>query len=93
VVNDELNSLGVSTVLRILLGRLIAIGRQEGVRRIYGSVLADNRAMLEGYARLGCELGLPEDGIVVASFSSIGCLTVFGGFTQKAVKHVAFTGV
>jgi acetyltransferase len=50
-----------------LLRSLIAIGRREGLRRIHGSVLADNRAMLDVCARLGFEFGFPEDGVIEAS--------------------------
>ena len=66
IVADAWQELGIGAAL---LGKLIAIGRQEGVRRIYGSVLADNRAMLDVCARLGFELGFPEDGVIEASFS------------------------
>jgi acetyltransferase len=65
IVADAWQDLGLGAAL---LGRLIDIGRQEGLRRIYGSVLADNRPMLDVCARLGFELGFPEDGVIEASF-------------------------
>jgi acetyltransferase len=64
IVADAWQELGIGAAL---LGSLIAIGRQEAVRRIYGSVLADNRPMLEVCARLGFEFGFPEDGVIEAS--------------------------
>jgi acetyltransferase len=50
-----------------LMRSLIAIGRRGGLQRIHGSVLADNRAMLEVCAGLGFEFGFPEDGVIEAS--------------------------
>jgi acetyltransferase len=64
IVADAWQELGIGAAL---LGSLIAIARQEGVGRIYGSVLADNRPMLDVCARLGFEFGFPEDGVIEAS--------------------------
>ena len=64
IVADAWQELGIGAAL---LGSLIAIGRQEGVGRIYGSVLAENRPMLDVCARLGFEFGFPEDGVIEAS--------------------------
>jgi acetyltransferase len=64
IVADAWQELGIGAAL---LGSLIAIGRKEGVGRICGSVLADNRPMLEVCARLGFDFGFPEDGVIEAS--------------------------
>jgi acetyltransferase len=64
IVADAWQELGIGAAL---LGSLIAIGRQEGMGQIYGSILADNRPMLDVCARLGFELGFPEDGVIEAS--------------------------
>jgi acetyltransferase len=50
-----------------LLRRLIAIGRQEGVKRICGSILVDNRPMLDVCTRLGFKFESPRDGVIEAS--------------------------
>jgi RimJ/RimL family protein N-acetyltransferase len=64
IVADAWQELGIGAAL---LGRLIGIGRKEGVERIYGSILADNRPMLDVCGRLGFEFGFPEDGVIEAS--------------------------
>jgi acetyltransferase len=50
-----------------LLGCLIKIGREQGLKRIYGSILADNQRMLDVCARLGFEFGFPGDGVIETS--------------------------
>ncbi len=64
VVADTWQHRGIGTAL---LSSLIAIGRREGVERIYGSVLADNQPMLKACARLGFGIGFPEGGVIEAS--------------------------
>jgi acetyltransferase len=64
IVADGWQDRGVGAAL---LRSLIEIGREEGVRRIFGSVLADNQAMLDVCARLGFQFGFPEDGVIEAS--------------------------
>jgi acetyltransferase len=64
IVTDAWQGQGLGAAL---MRSLIAIGRRGGLRRIHGSVLADNRAMLEVCAELGFEFGFPEDGVIEAS--------------------------
>jgi acetyltransferase len=49
-----------------LLSRLVEIARQEGLGRIYADVLEANVRMQRLCARLGFELGVPEEGVVRA---------------------------
>jgi len=49
-----------------LLSRLIEVARQEGIGRIYADVLESNVRMQRLCARLGFEIGAPEDGVVRA---------------------------
>lgn len=53
VVNDELQGHGVGSEL---LKRLVDVGRAEGLHRITGTVLADNRSMLHVCQKLGFKL-------------------------------------
>jgi acetyltransferase len=62
LVSDAYQGGGLGTEL---LRRLLDIGRQEGVKRIYGSILNDNLNMLRVTERLGFKLdGLPKDGVM-----------------------------
>jgi len=64
IVADAWQNHGIGAAL---LRKLIAIGPQVGMRRIFGSVLADNQPMLDICAPLGFEFGFPEDGVIEAS--------------------------
>lgn len=55
-----------------LLRSLIGIGKREGVARIYGSILAENRSMIEVAERLGFAMAFPEDGVIEASLDLTG---------------------
>jgi acetyltransferase len=62
LVSDAYQRGGLGTEL---LRRLLDIGRQEGVKRIYGSILNDNPNMLRVTERLGFKLeGMPKDGVM-----------------------------
>ena len=62
LVSDAYQGGGLGTEL---LRRLLDIGRQEGVKRIFGSILNDNLNMLRVTERLGFKLdGLPKDGVM-----------------------------
>jgi acetyltransferase len=62
LVSDVYQGSGLGTEL---LRRLLDIGRQEGVKRIFGSILNDNVNMLRVTERLGFKLeGLPKDGVM-----------------------------
>ena len=49
---------------RKLMEKLIKIGRDKGLREIYGEVLEDNEKMLSLCANLGFALGFPVNGAV-----------------------------
>jgi acetyltransferase len=62
VVGDPWQRQGLG---RHLLGRLIAIARERGVKRLVGQVLAENGPMLELTRRLGFTPGPTDDGKVI----------------------------
>jgi len=62
VVADAWQGRGIG---RRLMEKLIAVARERGLKRIYGEVLATNRAMLELARKLGFEIGRhPDDATV-----------------------------
>ncbi len=62
LVSDVYQGSGLGTEM---LRRLLDIGRLEGVKRIFGSILNDNVNMLRVTERLGFKLeGLPKDGVM-----------------------------
>jgi acetyltransferase len=62
LVSDAYQGGGLGTEM---LKRLLEIGRQEGVKRIFGSILNDNVNMLRVTERLGFKLeGMPKDGVM-----------------------------
>jgi acetyltransferase len=62
LVSDAYQRGGLGTEL---LRRLLDIGRQEGIKRIFGSILGDNMNMFRVTERLGFKLeGLPKDGVM-----------------------------
>ncbi len=62
LVTDAQQGKGLGTEL---LRRLLDVGRQEGIRRIFGSILNDNTDMLRVTERLGFKLeGMPKDGVM-----------------------------
>jgi acetyltransferase len=58
VVADAWQGRGIG---RRLLGKLIEVARERGLRRLYGEILATNRPMLELVRKLGFKLGRHED--------------------------------
>ena len=61
VVRDDYQSIGLGTAV---FGRLLELARARGVRRLTGSVLADNRRMLQLLRNHGISAGQPDGGIV-----------------------------
>ena len=62
LVADEYQRSGYGTEM---LNRLVQIGRDEGVRRIFGTILTDNSDMLRVCERVGFKLqGVPKDGMM-----------------------------
>jgi acetyltransferase len=62
LVQDQYQGQGVGSEL---LRRLLDVGRREGVKRIFGSILNDNINMLRVTERLGFKLeGEPNDGVM-----------------------------
>jgi acetyltransferase len=60
IVTDEYQGMGLGTEL---LQKLVDIGRQEGLDRIYGNILRANIDMRRVAERLGFEVeGQPQDG-------------------------------
>jgi acetyltransferase len=67
LVSDAWHERGLGSEL---LRRLLALGRDEGIRRIFGDVLAENRGMLEICGALGFETRYsPSDHIVKATIT------------------------
>jgi len=65
LVADAWQTHGLGT---ILLQTLVDIARKEGLRRVSGMILSENRAMQEICRELGFQLGYsPEEGLVEAS--------------------------
>jgi acetyltransferase len=65
LVSDPWHEHGLGTEL---LRRLISLARNEGIRRVFGEILGENRAMQEICRQLGFELRYSiEDGAVEAS--------------------------
>ncbi len=58
LIRDDLQGLGLGTEL---LGRLIAVGRSEGLRRIVADILVQNRAMQHVARKLGFEIIRSDD--------------------------------
>ena len=69
IVADRWQDKGIGFAL---LRNLIAIGKREGTTRIYGSILAENRSMLDVAERLGFDFSFPEDGVIEASLGLNG---------------------
>ncbi len=66
LVSDSYQRQGLGTHL---LNRLIEIARQEGLKRIVGSVLFDNQEMLRLTERMGFKVqGLPKDGVTRVTY-------------------------
>jgi acetyltransferase len=64
LVNDRFQGQGLGT---ILLGKLLKIGREEGLRRITAEILLENRAMQRLSKRFGFRLRRDlEEGVVKA---------------------------
>jgi acetyltransferase len=64
LVNDLYQRMGVGT---ILLGRLLEVGREEGLHRITAEILPANRPMQNVSCKLGFSLRHdPEEGVVHA---------------------------
>jgi acetyltransferase len=62
LVQDAYQRGGLGTEI---LRRLLDVGRKEGIKRIYGTILNDNANMLRVTERLGFKLeGLPKDGVM-----------------------------
>jgi acetyltransferase len=66
IVADQWQDRGIGGSL---LRGLISIAPREGIRRIHGSILAENRSMLDVCARLGFDLSFPEDGVIEAALA------------------------
>jgi acetyltransferase len=64
LVNDRFQGQGLGT---ILLGKILEIGREEGLRRITAEILLENRAMQRLSKRFGFHLRRDlEEGVVKA---------------------------
>ena len=61
VVRDDYQGIGLGTAV---FGRLLEMARARGVRRLTGSVLADNSRMLQLLRKHGVSAGQPDGGIV-----------------------------
>lgn len=61
VVRDDYQGVGLGTAV---FGRLVEMARARGVRRLTGSVLAENRRMLQLLRNHGISAGQTEAGIV-----------------------------
>ncbi len=67
LVSDPLQERGLGTEL---LRRLVALARNEGIRRVFGEILTENRAMQEICRQLGFDVRYSaEDGMVEASIT------------------------
>jgi len=67
LVSDPWHEHGLGTEL---LRRLVALARNEGIRRVFGDILAENRAMQEICRQLGFDLRYSiEVGVVEASIT------------------------
>ena len=67
LVSDAWHERGLGTEL---LGRLISLARNEGIRRVFGEILAENRAMQEICHQLGFNMRYSiEDGVVRAAIT------------------------
>jgi acetyltransferase len=67
LVSDDWHEHGLGTEL---LRRLVSLARNEGIRRVFGEILAENRAMQEICRQLGFDVSYSvEDGVVEASIS------------------------
>jgi acetyltransferase len=65
LVSDAWHAHGLGTEL---LRRLVSLARSEGIRRVFGDILAENHAMLEICRQLGFDLRYSiEDGVVKAT--------------------------
>ena len=69
LVSDSWHEHGVGTEL---LERLLEVARQEGIRRVFGEILTENRAMQDVCRRLGFDLRYSvEEGVVKATIEVV----------------------
>jgi len=62
LVSDAYQGYGLGTEM---LRRLVDIGKQEGVKHIYGNIVGENTNMLRVVERLGFKLvGQQKDGVM-----------------------------
>lgn len=67
IVTDAYQGQGLGTEM---LAELVSIGRQEGIQRIIGTILYDNKDMLHVTEGMGFKLvGLPKDGVTRVELS------------------------
>ena len=67
LVSDPWHERGLGTEL---LRRLVAFARNEGIHRVFGQIMTENRAMQEICRQLGFEMRYSiEDGVVEASIA------------------------
>ena len=64
LISDRFQRAGLGTEL---LGRLLQVGRNEGVRRITADILADNHGMQRVCTKLGFHLSGTDDGVRAAA--------------------------
>jgi acetyltransferase len=65
-IADRYQGLGLGTEL---LRRLVQVGKDEGVGRIFGEILVENRPMRKVCSRLGFGFGTPRSGVVRAELA------------------------